>query len=130
MDFEYLNRLRTLEGRLLEDELYRIVGHELDDGYVDTIAQTRALSEGHISEAQMKGAYIRQRVQRLTDELSVAIKSADLEAKKIHEEKKREDFKKISDGLAIAVAWIILGFVGLATSLGLAIAVFVYFIQS
>ena len=70
MSFEKLKaRALGLEGRILEDELYRLVWEEIERGEMDNAAQARAIAEAGSNEGMIRAAYIRHRVRRLKDEL-------------------------------------------------------------
>lgn len=72
MNFETLKaRALGLDGRLVEDELYRIVWEEIERGEMDKAAKARATAEAGSDEGQLRGAYIRYRVRRLKDELEL-----------------------------------------------------------
>ncbi|WP_394227924.1 hypothetical protein [Paracoccus marcusii] len=72
MNFETLKaRALGLDGRLVEDELYRIVWEEIERGEMDKAAKARATAEAGSNEGQLRGAYIRYRVRRLKDELEL-----------------------------------------------------------
>ncbi len=117
------NNLRSLKGRMLQDELYRIVGNELENGYVDTIAQTRAMAEGHSSEAKARAAYIANRIQRLSDELSAAIKQEQIEVQAAQLEKRKQNQQRVGNAIAEVIRWILIGIVVLAGLAGLIFAV-------
>ena len=124
------NHLRSLEGRMLQDELYRIVGSELENGYVDTIAQTRAMAEGHSSEAKVRAAYIANRIQRLSDELSAAIKQEQSEIRAAQLEKRKQNQERVGNAIAEVIRWIVIGIVVLTGLAGLIFAVlFIIYVQ-
>lgn len=124
------NYLRSLEGRMLQDELYRIVGSELENGYVDTIAQTRAMAEGHSSEAKVRAAYIANRIQRLSDELSAAIKQEQSEIRAAQLEKRKQSQERVGNAIAEVIRWIVIGIVVLTGLAGLIFAVlFIIYVQ-
>ena len=56
----------------MEDDPYRIVGEEIETGQKDTAAWARAFADGGGDEANVKSLYIKYRVRRLQDELSLA----------------------------------------------------------
>src|SRR5688500_12552831 len=69
MSFEYLkSRLLGLEGRILEDEIYRLAWEEIEGGEIDSAGQARAIEEGSGDEGKIRAAYIKHRVRRLKDE--------------------------------------------------------------
>jgi hypothetical protein len=74
-----LKRLDGLQGRLLEDELYRIVGEEIEAGVKDTAAWVRAVADGAGDDAATKSMYIKHRVRRLQDEISLSAAEAELQ---------------------------------------------------
>ena len=74
-----LKRLDGLQGRLLEDELYRIVGEEIEAGVKDTAAWVRAVAYGAGDDAATKSMYIKHRVRRLQDEISLSAAEAELQ---------------------------------------------------
>jgi hypothetical protein len=65
------NRLKGLEGRLLEDELYRIVWEEIENGVKDPAAQARAIEESGGDDGKVRSTYIKHRVRRIQDELAM-----------------------------------------------------------
>jgi ribosomal protein S14 len=81
MTFENVkSRLLGLDGRLLEDEIYRIVWEEIECNELDPSAQARSIEEGAGDEGKTRSAYIKYRVRRLKDELE--LHSRDLERQK------------------------------------------------
>lgn len=70
MSFESLkSRLLKLDGRFLEDEIYRIVWEEIESNELDRSAKARSIEEGAGDEGKTRSAYIKHRVRRLRDEL-------------------------------------------------------------
>jgi len=63
-------RLRGLEGRLLEDGIYKVVWEEIERGEMDPISQARAVEDGDGEDGKIKSHYIKHRVRRLNDELA------------------------------------------------------------
>ena len=68
---DIMGRLSGLEGRLLDDELYRFVGYEIEYGEYDQAAWARAVEDSHGNDAKIRADYVRHRVRRLKDELSL-----------------------------------------------------------
>ena len=66
---ELFDRLKGLEGRLAEDEVYRIVWEETQSGNFDPAAQARAAVEVGTDKEALRAAYIKHRVRRIYDEL-------------------------------------------------------------
>jgi hypothetical protein len=72
MTFENVkSRLLGLNGRLLEDEIYRIVWEEIENNELDRSAQARSMEEGAGDDGKTRSAYIKHRVRRLKDELEL-----------------------------------------------------------
>ena len=67
------DRLSGLEGRLLEDEIYRIVWEEIESGIMDPASQARSAAEGDGDDGKIRAAYIRQRVRRIKDEMEIRV---------------------------------------------------------
>lgn len=65
-------RVFGLEGRILEDELYRVVWEEIESGEMDRAAQARALEEGAGDDGRIRSAYIKHRIRRLKDDLALS----------------------------------------------------------
>lgn len=65
------SRLQGLEGRLLEDELYKIAWEEIGRGQLDPASQARSIADGEGDNGKTRSAYIRHRVRRLGDELEI-----------------------------------------------------------
>ncbi len=65
------SRLLGLDGRLLEDELYKIAWEEIERGQLDSAAQARSIADGEGDNGKTRSAYIRHRVRRLRDELEI-----------------------------------------------------------
>ena len=65
------DRLSGLEGRLLEDEIYRIVWEEIESGIMDPVSQARSVAEGDGDDGKIRAAYIRHRVRRIKDEMEL-----------------------------------------------------------
>ena len=65
------DRLSGLEGRLLEDEIYRIVWEEIESGIMDQVSQARSVAEGDGDDGKIRAAYIRHRVRRIKDEMEL-----------------------------------------------------------
>lgn len=84
---EFKERLKGLEGRRMEDELYRIVWEEIQSGQMDPAAQARSITDGEGDDAKIRAAYIKHRVRRLEDEIAVLVKiERELEAGRQREE--------------------------------------------
>ena len=66
---ELFDRLKGLDGRLAEDEVYRIVWEETQSGNFDPAAQARAAVEVGTDKEALRAAYIKHRVRRIYDEL-------------------------------------------------------------
>ena len=72
MAFENVkSRLLGLDGRLIEDEIYRIVWEEIESNELDRSAQARSIEEGAGDEGKTRAAYIKHRVRRLKDEVEL-----------------------------------------------------------
>jgi hypothetical protein len=80
----FKSRLLGLEGRLLEDELYKIAWEEIERGQLDPAAQARSIADGEGDNGKTRSAYIRHRVRRLRDELEI------VQAQKAKEKEKLE----------------------------------------
>ena len=65
------SRVRGLDKRLFQDELYRFVWNEIESDRLDPAAKSRALADGVSNETEMKSAYIRHRILSLKDELQL-----------------------------------------------------------
>lgn len=66
---DVLEQISTLEGRRLEDEIYKAVWYEISQGQLDPSAQARALADGGNSKEQLQSSYIKHRIRMLKDEL-------------------------------------------------------------
>lgn len=75
------SRLRGLDSRLLEDELYKIAWEEIERGQLDPASQARSIADGEGDNGKTRSAYIRHRVRRLRDELEI-LKSREQEKAK------------------------------------------------
>lgn len=116
-----LKRLDGLQGRLLEDELYRIVGEEIEAGVKDTAAWVRAVADGVGDDAATKSMYIKHRVRRLQDEVSLNAQASELESQKqmaLASAKKKAKSRKeldavignIGERIKDVLAWLVLFF--------------------
>ena len=65
------SRLLGLDGRLLEDELYKIAWEEIEKGQLDSAAQARAIADSEGDDSKIRSAYIKHRVRRLRDEREI-----------------------------------------------------------
>ncbi|WP_306112619.1 MULTISPECIES: hypothetical protein [unclassified Roseovarius] len=75
------SRLLGLDGRLLEDELYKIPWEEIEVGQLDSAAQARSIADGEGDDGKTRSAYIRHRVRRLRDEVEILQAQAKAKAK-------------------------------------------------
>ncbi|SDX82838.1 hypothetical protein [Roseicitreum antarcticum] len=69
---QIIERVQGMEGRLIEDEIYRIVWEEIENGQFDTASKARAMAKCANDGAELRSAYIRHRVRRLKDEIAIA----------------------------------------------------------
>ena len=84
---ELTERIKGLDGRLLEDELFRFAWAEVEASQFDEAARARAVSEGGSSD-DIRAAYLRHRVRILKDHLE-ASKRQQKKAKKHRQEQPR-----------------------------------------
>lgn len=80
-------RLKGLEGRLIEDEIYRAVWEEIESGKMDPVAQARSIEDGEAEDVKIRAAYIKHRVRRIKDEISASTKiEREIEDARLREE--------------------------------------------
>lgn len=83
--------LKGLEGRLIEDEIYRVVWEEIESGEMDAVAQARSIEDGEAEDAKVRAAYIKHRVRRIKDAISASTKlEREIELARDREVKERE----------------------------------------
>ena len=98
---ELFDRLKGLDGRLAEDEVYKIVWEETQSGNFDPAAQARAAVEVGTDKEALRAAYIKHRVRRIYDELEAEknrfqAKEIELERTNRENEKRRHKEEVLS----------------------------------
>jgi hypothetical protein len=94
---ELFDRLKGLEGRLAEDEVYKIVWEETQSGNFDPAAQARAAVEVGTDKEALRAAYIKHRVRRIYDELEAEknrFQAKEIELERTNEENERRRHKE------------------------------------
>jgi ribosomal protein S14 len=81
--------LEGLNGRVLEDEIYRIVWEEIESNVLDGAAKARSIEEGAGDEGKTRAAYIKHRVRRIKDELELHRRELDRHEKSTKQPPKR-----------------------------------------
>ena len=92
---EILDRVRGLDARLVEDEIYQIVWDEIETGNLDPVAKARSLAEGSTDDNSLRSQYIRHRVRRLKDEVQS-------ENAKVRAEKESDERSKNENAMEVA----------------------------
>lgn len=82
--------MKGLDGRLLEDELYALIGDEIESGHKDQAAWTRAQADGAGDPALIKAAYIKHRLRRLQDEIILHARRRAKEVEAVERENQRK----------------------------------------
>ena len=67
---DLLQKLKGLDQRRAEDEIYAQIYDEYTSGVMDKVAQARAIAASNGNEAKIKSEYIKNRFIRIKDELA------------------------------------------------------------
>ena len=67
---DLLQKLKGLDQRRAEDEIYAQIYDEYSSGVMDKVAQARAIAASNGNEAKIKSEYIKNRFIRIKDELA------------------------------------------------------------
>lgn len=67
---ELFSKLRGLDQRKADDEIYAQIYDEYSSGIMDKVAQARAIAASDGNEAKIKSEYIKNRFIRIKDELA------------------------------------------------------------
>ena len=67
---DLLQKLKGLDQRKAEDEIYAQIYDEYSSGVMDKVAQARAIAASNGNEAKIKSEYIKNRFIRIKDELA------------------------------------------------------------
>ena len=107
---DLLQKLKGLDQRRAEDEIYAQIYDEYSSGVMDKVAQARAIAASNGNEAKIKSEYIKNRFIRIKDELAELKRfeqeyqrkqEEELQQRRVKEEaEKRKEFerqKRIAD---------------------------------
>lgn len=109
---DLMESLKGLEGRLLEDEIYKIVWEEITSNQLDPISQARAISEGGDSQAAIQTRYIRNRVRRIKDEMQAEAALVEAEHRRQQDQKRQQEKDLHNWELVVVICIVMIVLVG------------------
>ena len=95
---DLMAQMRGLKDQAFEDQLYRQVWEEIQQGRMDPVAQAKSVEDGRGDDGLVRSAYIKHRVRRLRyeieqrkeQELQESLRRKEAEAQRIAEEERHQ----------------------------------------